>query len=156
MGVMVRFSTIYFMFQKSWLWWAWRASPCTSDDCRRLCRNGFKTQVNKTSLLILYRRQVVEGVTECSPDPKGNCLRGTTCLRYRVMLQIYFLMNRLIVNMFIDTGEFSKRVRVISDQLFVTLYTLYLCAQTADPISSEPFFENSSVWRSTTSLVIYS
>ena len=33
-----------------------------------------------------------------------------------------------------DTREFSKRVRMISDQLFVTLYT-----QTVDPISSESF-----------------
>ena len=36
----------------------------------------------------------------------------------------------------------SERVRVISDQLFVTLYTLsiylFLCTQTSDPISSGP------------------
>ena len=38
-----------------------------------------------------------------------------------------------------DTMCASKRDRMISDQLFVILYTIYLslCTQTADPIMSE-------------------
>ena len=31
---------------RSWTWWAWPPSQCMSEDCKKLCRNGFRIQVS--------------------------------------------------------------------------------------------------------------
>ena len=39
---------------RSWTWWAWPPSQCMSEDCKKLCRNGFRIQVSLSIPLFFY------------------------------------------------------------------------------------------------------
>ena len=39
---------------RSWTWWAWPPSQCMSEDCKKLCRNGFRIQVSLSIFFFLH------------------------------------------------------------------------------------------------------
>ena len=39
---------------RSWTWWAWPPSHCMSEDCKKLCRNGFRIHVSLSIPLFLH------------------------------------------------------------------------------------------------------
>ena len=41
-------------FSRLWTWWAWPPSQCMSEDCKKLCRNGFRIQVSLSIHLFLF------------------------------------------------------------------------------------------------------